>query len=99
MHGRWTPSLGQPNTVCLSSRIPYGDTKTQEMLQRVYRAGSTSGARFRQVRVMHFPRGNAVVEVGAPDRVLGHGDEIVGRLRELGFALVALDLRVLKAAR
>lgn len=87
------PLWDRPNTVCLSSRIPYGDTITQEMLQRVDRAEEyLRGLGFRQVRVRHFPRGIAVVEVEAPDRVLGHGEEIVGRLRELGFALVTLDL-------
>lgn len=83
----------RPNTVCLCSRIPYGVPITEDMIRRVDRAEAfIRGLGFSQVRVRHFPHDAAVVEVDDPDTALWYRDEIVSRLRGLGFAVVSLDM-------
>lgn len=83
----------RPNTVCLCSRIPYGTAITEDMIRRVDRAEEFIRLLgFRQVRVRLFPHDAAVVEVDDPAGALRYRDEIVSSLRDLGFAVVTLDL-------
>ena len=85
-----------PSRACLASRIPYGERITPPALERIDRAERfLEEAGFSQVRVRHH-RGLARVEIppGEIGRVLAPGmrEEIVDRLRALGFLHVALDL-------
>ena len=83
----------RPNTVCLCSRVPYGVTIEEDMIRRVDSAEEfIRGLGFKQIRVRHFPHGAAVIEVDDPAMALQYRDELVSRLRNLGFSFVALDL-------
>ncbi|MFW6056655.1 MAG: ATP-dependent sacrificial sulfur transferase LarE [Chloroflexota bacterium] len=78
---------------CLASRFPHGFEITPTRVDRVDRAEEhLRSLGFRAVRVRHFPHNLAVVEVDDLLLALKVKDEIVTRLRELGFAFVSLDL-------
>lgn len=78
---------------CLASRFPHSFEITATRVDRVDRAEEyLRSLGFHAVRVRHFPHNLAVVEVDDIARTLKLRDEIVGRLRELGFAFVSLDL-------
>jgi len=90
------PTWNKPSLACLASRFPYGDRLTDEGLLMVERAEQfLSDLGFRQVRV-RLHGGMARVEIGREDmgRFLEPTvrDQVVRKLRELGFVYVALDL-------
>lgn len=92
------PTWDMPAMACLASRIPYGTPLTGEALSRVEAAESALRTRFslRQLRVRdHFPV--ARIEVDEPEmgRLVQAGarEEIVSRLRGLGYHYVTLDLQ------
>lgn len=78
---------------CLASRFPHGLEITPARVDRVDRAEEyLRSFGFGAVRVRHFPHNLAVVEVDNVQRALEMRDDIVARLRELGFSFVSLDL-------
>jgi uncharacterized protein len=86
----------KPAFACLSSRIPYGERVTEEKLQQIDAAEVFLSAEgFRQVRVRHH---GEVARIEVPPADLprffaeGRNERITGRLKELGFRYVALDL-------
>lgn len=85
----------RPSNACLSSRIPYGTEVTEDKLDEVEQAERAvrEAVGVEQVRVRHH--GDvARVEV-LPDQreaLLENAEEVTGRLREVGFAFVAMDL-------
>ena len=87
----------KPSLACLASRIPFDERITKERLERVDIAEryvkSISGVR--QVRVRDH-NGLARIEVGRDERNLVLDveimDEIVRKLRELGFSFITLDM-------
>lgn len=91
------PTWDKPSLACLSSRIPYGSEVTPEKLRTIERAEDVlRGLGLRQFRVRHHdavarlevdPRDFEEI-VRSPVREL-----VVGRLKELGFRYVALDLQ------
>lgn len=84
----------KPSMACLASRVPYGERITREKLRRIERAEAfMRSLGFRELRVRHHG-GIARIEVGRDElqRVLLHRERIVGRLKEIGFTYVALDL-------
>lgn len=89
-----------PSAACLASRFAYGNEITAELLERVGAAEDClHDLGFGQLRVrVHGARGDlARIEV-APGDIATIAQEplrsqIVGRLRELGFAYVSLDLQ------
>lgn len=89
------PTWDAPQQACLASRIPYGEPITTEKLAMV--AAAEAALRelgFRECRVRHHDA-IARVEVGAADLERAAGadrEEIVRRLKALGFTYVALDL-------
>ncbi|MFC2162919.1 ATP-dependent sacrificial sulfur transferase LarE [Candidatus Altiarchaeota archaeon] len=88
------PNAEKPSTACLASRIPYGQEITSSVLARVGEAESFLRSEgFGQLRVRCF-EDIAVIEVLPEDfdRVLDKREEIVGRLSELGFERISLDL-------
>jgi pyridinium-3,5-biscarboxylic acid mononucleotide sulfurtransferase len=95
------PVWDKPSSPCLSSRVPYGDPITREKLEQIGRAeGALRELGFRELRVRHH--GNtARIELPRAEmaRVLANGlaEEIVRRVREAGFAFVALDLEGLRS--
>lgn len=89
------PTWDAPQQACLASRVPYGDVITVEKVAAVGAAERVlRELGFRQCRVRHHGS-IARVEVEAADigRVVEAREEIVRRLRALGFTYVTLDLR------
>jgi uncharacterized protein len=81
--------------------VPYGDRITREKLEQIGRAESAlRELGFRELRVRHHGS-TARIELPKAEmaRVLANGlaDEIVRRVREAGFAFVALDLEGLRS--
>jgi len=83
-----------PSTTCLSSRISYGEEITTEKLKRIEEAESfilSSG--FRQVRVRcHKNIARIEVEKEEMEKAIIFSEEIVRRLKEVGFKYITLDL-------
>lgn len=91
------PNHDKPSMPCLSSRVQYGQLITPERLFRIERSErlirSMIGVRELRVR----DHGNlARIEVGRDERNLFFNTELIdkigARMREFGFAYVALDL-------
>ena len=95
------PVWDKPSSPCLSSRVPYGDPITREKLEQIGRAeAALRELGFRELRVRHHGS-TARIELPRAEmgRVLADGlaEEIVRRVREAGFAFVALDLEGLRS--
>lgn len=88
------PTWDKPSAACLASRFPYGDTITAEGLERVAAAEEVlHRAGFDYVRVRVHGQ-IARIEV-PPEQIVDFArrrEEVVSKLRALGFAYVALDL-------
>jgi uncharacterized protein len=86
----------KPPFACLSSRFPYGEKITREKLYRVDQAEEyLRNKGFRQIRVRHHDT-IARIEVYKSDLgkflEIGLAEEVVTKLKELGFKYVTLDL-------
>lgn len=93
------PNWDKPSLACLASRIPYGTPITTEILERINQAEEfllSLGPR--QVRVRHH-REVARIEVEPQDmkQLLRRRGEIVAKLKNLGYAYIALDLEGYRA--
>jgi uncharacterized protein len=88
------PNWDKPSFACLSSRIPHGTEVTADALGRVGDAEAALKALgFRQVRVRHHGEVARIeVEPADLDRLLALRTVVVARVREAGYAFVALDL-------
>ncbi len=93
-HELGLPTWDKPSAACLASRFPYGDTITAEGLERVAKAEEIlHAAGFGYVRVRVHGE-IARIEV-PPTQILElarQREEVVPKLKALGFAYVALDL-------
>ncbi len=93
-HARGLPTWDKPAMACLSSRIPYGTPVTIAALDRIEEAEAyLRSMGLRQLRVRHH--GDvARIEVEASDipDLIAWRDEVVERLKELGYRYVTLDL-------
>ena len=92
------PTWDKPSFACLSSRFPYGTAITRENLTRVDRAESfLRDIGFRAFRVRFHDASTARIEVNPSElhRLLDESlrTEIVGRMKDLGFTYVTLDLQ------
>jgi uncharacterized protein len=88
----------KPSFACLSSRFPYGQGITRENLTKVDAAETyMRDLGFRFFRVRHHDDKTARLEIGPQefDRLLDATlrEKIVGRMKELGFIYVTLDLQ------
>lgn len=88
------PNWDKPAAACLSSRIPYGTTITLQMLSQVERAElALKQMGFRQLRVRHHTDvARLEIEAAEFEGVLRQREQIVARLKALGYAYVTLDL-------
>ena len=98
---RWlgVPLWDKPAQPCLSSRIPYGTPVTIESLGRIEAAeDALRELGLREVRARHHDR-LCRVEVGEHEMALAfeQRDEIVRRLKTLGYLWVSLDLSGLRS--
>jgi uncharacterized protein len=89
------PTHSKPSFACLASRIPYGITITSDILKQIELSEeflNTLG--IKQVRVRYH---GAVARIEVEDKdvstVLGRRTDIYGRLNDLGFTYVTLDLK------
>ncbi len=88
------PNWDKPSAACLSSRIPHGTPVTIQLLSQVEQAEMVvHGLGIRQARVRHHGE-IARLEVPPDDFevVLQQREQIVARLRAIGYTFVALDL-------
>jgi len=88
----------KPSFACLSSRFPYGQAITKENLMRVDAAETFMRDQgFRFFRVRHHDDRTARLEIGPQEiRRLFEAslrDKIVGKMKELGFVYVTMDLQ------
>ena len=90
----------KPSLACLSSRFPYGQRITLESLKQVELAESIlKQHNFRQVRV-RYHQNIARLEIPKEDfaRLIGPIlDDVVTKLKELGFIYITLDLQGLRS--
>lgn len=91
------PTWDKPSFACLSSRFPYGEEITREKLSQVDQAEAfLRSLGFRQFRVRHHQT-IARVEIDPKDFPrISQGpmcDQIVARLKGLGFNYITLDLQ------
>lgn len=88
------PTWDHPSNACLATRLPYGMAITHDRLMMVHEAEKALHCYgFTQLRVRHH--GDvARIEVQESEigDVIKYRDEIVERLKKIGFAYVALDL-------
>ena len=88
------PTWDKPSAACLASRVAYGETITEETLDRVDRAEEFLHDRgFRQVRVrVHGDLARVETDPAEFPTVLAQREEIAAQLKAVGFAYAALDL-------
>jgi uncharacterized protein len=87
------PSWDKPSTVCLCSRFPYGFEIEREMVTRVDKAEFfLKDLGFKEVRVRCLPYDAAVIEVDNIDLAFRSRDQVISKLKELGFLFITLDL-------
>lgn len=88
------PTWDKPSFACLSSRIAYGETITQEKLTKVDKAEAyLKSLSIRQVRVRtHGDTARIEVEPGDMQLVLDYHAAIDKRLKQFGYKYVSLDL-------
>mgnify|MGYP001558360262 FL=1 len=87
-------SWNKPPLACLASRIPYGIKITAGILRQIDRAEEyLISLGFKQVRLRHYD-GLCRIEVEQGDigRLLGKREQVVGRLKDLGYNYITLDL-------
>lgn len=89
------PTWSKPSMACLASRIPYGETLTEEKLSRVEAAEEfLLNAGFNQLRVRVHDN-LARIEILPEDfsRLMTLRGELTEKFKSLGFAYVTLDLQ------
>lgn len=88
------PNWDKPAAACLSSRVPYGTPITLQILSQVEQAELVlRGMGFRQLRVRHHDQMARIeIEPGDLEAVLAQREQIVARLKALGYTYVTLDL-------
>lgn len=91
---RGLPFWDKPSAACLASRIPYGETITEEKLRMVEAAEAIlQGEGFFGIRVRNHG-GLARIEVPAGEmpRLVAMRDQVVPLLKKAGFSYVTVDL-------
>ncbi len=87
-------SWNKPSLACLASRIPYGTKITASLLKRIDQAEAyLINLGFKQVRLRHY-NGLCRIEVDKNNiaRILNKRQEIVDKLKSLGYNYITLDL-------
>jgi uncharacterized protein len=89
------PTWDKPSFACLSSRFPYGHKITRDKLTAVGEAEMfLRDLGVRQLRVRHHDQ-MARIEVAEDDMgtLIGNREQIVSKLKELGYDYVTVDLQ------
>ncbi|HKJ79635.1 MAG TPA: ATP-dependent sacrificial sulfur transferase LarE [Prolixibacteraceae bacterium] len=87
------PNWDKPASPCLSSRIPYNHQITREKLQQVEDAENIlNDFGFKDVRVRHYGTyGQIEVQKEEMDKLLLLENEVVDKIRNVGFAELKID--------
>jgi uncharacterized protein len=88
------PNWDKPSNSCLATRIPYGDKITEEKLEMIEEAEKfLKDSGFSVIRV-RMEGTNARIEVGVNEigKAYKMRDDIVKKLKRLGFRRISLDL-------
>lgn len=88
------PNWNKPAAACLASRIPYGTIITREALLQIEHAEAfLHGLGLRQLRVRHHGQVARIeAEPGDFRHLLEHRDEVVEKLKSIGYAYITLDM-------
>ena len=88
------PTWDKPSLACLASRVPYGISLTQEILERINQAEEFMRSMvLGQVRVRHHEEIVRIeVEPADMEKVIYHREKIGGKLKDLGYTYIVLDL-------
>jgi len=89
------PGFDRPSGACFATRIPYGDPISVEKVRMIEQAETfVRNLGLEVVRVRLLSRDVACIEVGEQEieKCLEFREQIVGRLADLGFRRVTLDL-------
>ena len=89
------PTWDKPSAACLASRFPYGSEITREKLNVIGEAEAfLKSLGIRQLRVRHHDQ-IARIEVAEKDMdiLIQNRQQIVSKLKELGFKYVTMDLQ------
>lgn len=90
------PTWDKPAMACLSSRVPYGESITPEILRQIDRAEQAiRDLGYRQLRVRHHGQ---VARIELPTELLvafvtEHAAVVTEKLKALGYQYVSLDLQ------
>lgn len=97
------PNWDKPASPCLSSRVPYGSPVSEGNLRQVEEAEELlRGLGFREVRVRHHgPIARIEISPDAFPRLFSPPlrEQVVHRLRNLGFSFVSVDLEGFRSGR
>ena len=87
--------FSKPSTPCLATRLPYGETITKEKIEQIARAEAflrDMGFACCRVR-MHGDIARIEVPSAMLEQALDKREEIIQKLKEVGFLYVTLDLQ------
>lgn len=87
------PNWNKPASPCLSSRIPYNQAVTLEKLKQIEDAEDIlNSCGFEDVRVRHFGTfGRIEVQQSDIDKLISVKDEVVSKMKALGFERMEID--------
>lgn len=96
---RHLPTWNKPSMACLASRVPFGDTITAELLQRIARAEAILHQKgYLECRVrVHSDIARIEIPIDDFLSFLEHRTEVTASMLTLGFRFVTLDLRGLRS--
>ncbi|KFD41408.1 hypothetical protein DK28_0209325, partial [Peptococcaceae bacterium SCADC1_2_3] len=84
----------KPSLACLASRVPYGISLTQEILERINQAEEFMRSMgLGQIRVRHHEEIVRIeVEPADMEKVIYYREKIGAKLKSLGYTYIVLDL-------
>lgn len=96
---RHLPTWNKPSMACLASRVPFGDTITAELLQRIARCEAILHQKgYLECRVrVHGDIARIEIPIDNFPTFLEHRNEVTASILTLGFRYVTLDLRGLRS--
>ena len=96
---RHLPTWNKPSMACLASRVPFGDTITAELLERIANAEDILHKKgYGECRVrVHRDIARIEIPIDKFSTFLQHREEVTASMLTLGFRFVALDLMGLRS--
>lgn len=88
------PTANRPSTPCLATRLPYGAELDLALLKRIDEAENyLKSFGWRNVRLrVHDKIARLEIDIKTFPEVFAHREEIIKKLKELGFLYITLDL-------